>query len=465
MVSPPFALSVHSLLSSTGADAGFAAIAGLAIMVLLFFAQARETSNLRSSLEHATEQIESLEARLQAVARAQAAAQTAAAVQRATRPGVPSPAAAAMAASVRTRFDGVPAPSMPALGGLPLAALPPSAPAFAGAPALGAATRLIPVRQTLPSVPDVTPALPAADVTAVVSPAAAAAAAAAAATLPAAATAAAATAAGNGEGVPHGGFLAHPLSASGASAGVHPADATLAVPPPPGFAGVPAPAAAAGHPAGPLGSGPAVPPPRVSIRKPPPPSAARKVPPRLSEPRRATTRSLGARVAPFVIGLAALVVGAAAIYVATRPSGSSASASQPAPTTTSAGTHPKHPSKVAPFNPATVTVAVLNGTDIAKLASDTGQHLATMGYKEGTIHDAPNQTHTTTIVAYVADNRSDAVHVAQALKLPTSSVQAVDSATLAVACPPPSAQCAADVVVTIGQNLASKPTSTSTSTT
>ena len=45
MASIPFALSVHHFINSVGADAGFAAIIGLAILVLLYFAQARETAN------------------------------------------------------------------------------------------------------------------------------------------------------------------------------------------------------------------------------------------------------------------------------------------------------------------------------------------------------------------------------------------------------------------------------------
>ena len=39
----PFAFSVHHFITTVGADAGFAAIIGLAILVLLYFAQARET--------------------------------------------------------------------------------------------------------------------------------------------------------------------------------------------------------------------------------------------------------------------------------------------------------------------------------------------------------------------------------------------------------------------------------------
>ncbi|MBV8220940.1 MAG: hypothetical protein JO325_20955, partial [Solirubrobacterales bacterium] len=43
----PFALSVHHFISSVGADAGFAAFIAVALLVLLYFSQARETANLR----------------------------------------------------------------------------------------------------------------------------------------------------------------------------------------------------------------------------------------------------------------------------------------------------------------------------------------------------------------------------------------------------------------------------------
>ncbi len=51
MGSIPLALSVHNFISSVGADAGFASIIGLAILVLLYFAHARETANLHDEAE------------------------------------------------------------------------------------------------------------------------------------------------------------------------------------------------------------------------------------------------------------------------------------------------------------------------------------------------------------------------------------------------------------------------------
>ncbi len=57
----PFAISVHHFVSTVGADAGFAAIIGLAILVLLFFSQARETSSLRHRAEESEEHVRQLE--------------------------------------------------------------------------------------------------------------------------------------------------------------------------------------------------------------------------------------------------------------------------------------------------------------------------------------------------------------------------------------------------------------------
>src|SRR3982074_1815251 len=60
----PFAFSVSHFINSVGADAGFASIIGLAILVLLYFAHARETASLRAHAYEAAERIQQLEARL-----------------------------------------------------------------------------------------------------------------------------------------------------------------------------------------------------------------------------------------------------------------------------------------------------------------------------------------------------------------------------------------------------------------
>lgn len=112
------------------------------------------------------------------------------------------------------------------------------------------------------------------------------------------------------------------------------------------------------------------------------------------------------------------------------------------------------PKPAASFNPASVTVAVLNGTSTSGLANRIATKLGAGGYKEGKVTNAADQTQTSTVVAYLPGHRSDALHVATSLKLQQSSVQPIDSSTQAVACPPPGS-CTSTVVVTVGSDLAS----------
>jgi hypothetical protein len=100
-----------------------------------------------------------------------------------------------------------------------------------------------------------------------------------------------------------------------------------------------------------------------------------------------------------------------------------------------------------------VTVAVLNGTATNELAHRVAAKLSAVGYKQGAVATAANQTQSATVVAYLPGFRNDALHVATALKLGPASVQPIDSSTQAVACPQPS-PCTARVVVTVGADLA-----------
>jgi hypothetical protein len=113
------------------------------------------------------------------------------------------------------------------------------------------------------------------------------------------------------------------------------------------------------------------------------------------------------------------------------------------------------PARSAAFNPASVTVAVLNGTATNQLAHRVATKLEGSGFKEGRIATAANQTETTTVVAYLpgAQNRTDALHVARALNLRPTAVRPIDQDSQQVACPPPGA-CNANVVVTVGADLA-----------
>jgi hypothetical protein len=106
------------------------------------------------------------------------------------------------------------------------------------------------------------------------------------------------------------------------------------------------------------------------------------------------------------------------------------------------------------FNPASVTVAVLNGTDVSQLGHRVQQKLNQAGYKGATVATAADQTHNATVVAYLPGYQSNAVHVASSLGLSQTAVQPVDQSARAIACPPASA-CGASVVVTVGSDLAS----------
>ena len=121
MGSIPFAISIHKFVSSTGADAGFAALIGLAILILLYFAQARETATLREQATEAAQREEQLEQRIGELER-EVSARAPEPAPAAVKPAV----AAAATASARPRIHLGP-------------------PAGVAAPALAAATRLIPL--------------------------------------------------------------------------------------------------------------------------------------------------------------------------------------------------------------------------------------------------------------------------------------------------------------------------------
>src|SRR5947209_6389725 len=95
MASMLLALSVHNFISSVGADAGFAAIIGLAILVLLYFAHARETANLREQAALLTQRLQQAESRVAQLSRAQpaVAAQPGQVAQAATGPARAYPTA------------------------------------------------------------------------------------------------------------------------------------------------------------------------------------------------------------------------------------------------------------------------------------------------------------------------------------------------------------------------------------
>jgi hypothetical protein len=369
----PLAFSIHHFVSSVGADAGFAAIVGLAILVLLYFAQARETSSLRDQSVSASERVAELERRL---------AQLGSAAVRAV--GRPEPAEHTALAV-------------------------PAAPAGVAAPALASATRLIPLPPQLAPAP--TPA-------------------------PAPATPMPAAMPASGVAVAPAPVTPPPATVA-ASAGGAPPVAT------------PAPAAA---PAASNGTGehavarPAVQPrPVKKIRPgggytPPPPP-----------PLRPGRRGPGARrFIPIVVGVVLAGIAVAAILIVTSSSGNS---NAPAAGRT---TNAPAPRTKAAFKPSSVTVAVLNGTDVSQLAHRVALKLQHVGYKEGTVATASDQTHSITLVGYLGGHRHAAHEVARALGLSSASVAPADQNAQQVACPP-SSSCRTSVIVTVGTDLSNTP--------
>jgi hypothetical protein len=151
----------------------------------------------------------------------------------------------------------------------------------------------------------------------------------------------------------------------------------------------------------------------------------------------------------FVLLMAALVLIAAiaVVLIATSAGGSNnQTASHANATRFSRAAKPA-------FGPRSITVAVLNGTATTGLAHRTAVRLSGLGFKEGPVVNASDQTHTSTIVAYTSGHRQQALDVASSLKLNQAAVQPVDQSTQEVACPPP-APCAATVIVTVGTDLA-----------
>jgi hypothetical protein len=122
------------------------------------------------------------------------------------------------------------------------------------------------------------------------------------------------------------------------------------------------------------------------------------------------------------------------------------------PTSTTAANH-RHRPQPAAFSPSSVTVSVLNGTATAQLAHRVSTKLIGLGYKEGAVATAADQTRTATVVAYLPGHQREALAVAKSLKLGPASVQPIDQSTQAVACPP-GTPCSAGVVVTVGSDLA-----------
>jgi hypothetical protein len=415
---PAYALSASHFVSSVGADAGFAALIGLAVLVLLYFAQARETASLRDRFAEASDQVHRLEQRIAQLSRNTAAPAAAPAPASLQRQGV---APAAALATSRVASAGAQAP--------------PAAPAFTGAPALAAATRFTPGGQkpiaihardeaAQPAARAQTPAPERVPVGAGV--------------------AAGETVAAQASGGSGGGFSAPPAPRPATAAGGATAGGAAA-----GGAG-----ARTGNGSG-AGRPPGAQPKPYKIAGARTPGAA--APQRqfiVEEPERSRRR--GALL--IAAGVLVIVAVVAVLLVLTNNGSSSSQASSSAAISNAPGAT-QHRKSTA-LTPASVTVAVLNGTSTTNLAHDVFQTLGGHGFKRGTIATATDQTQTATVIGYLPGQRRAALLVARALNLGSASVQPVDQSNQAVACPQ-TGTCPAQVVVTVGSDLSSAAASTS----
>lgn len=487
----PFAsIVIHKFVDSVGPYVGLASLIAVVILILLYFAHARETATLRERLDEAQGRIGGLEGRIVQLMQSQRVRVPGSGVPGPVAP-VPAPAGLRTANVPGAAVRRVPTPATAAAGATSGAAAAvgnrgatgaPFAPAGTGAPALASATNVIPDPVSAGD-PDDTMFVPAAQVaaaatngnstgehTAVLPPAkptpagvpvAATAAAAAAAAAPAATAGASPAAPPVPTPAAAGATSAATAVAATAAASARPPSASpraAAVATPPRVQiGSDAEAAAATPAAG--GSGGSVR--RIAGN----PQSSPTLPPFDDEP--GGGGRLAGRVLPLLIGIVAIAVIIAGLIVITNAGNSATgnvnhnSASQ-----TGQSLHKKHNTPI-PFSAAKVTVAVLNGTAQSGLAGDVGTKLATDGYKKGNVTNAASQTEASTFVYYVTGpatsaNRTAARHVAAALSLPASRVRKAGNTVLQSckisATGASLGSCNADVIVTVGQdrvNLAS----------
>jgi hypothetical protein len=433
----PAAFSVPSQVETVGALAGLAAILGLAVLSMLYFAQARELKRLREWAGRAPER--AAEAQERAMA-------TGAMPRRATPQPVPS----------RSALPVTPATQRPGTPGAPAAA--------AGAAAAAAGAK--PATPGAPAAPG-TPAAPAAPGTG--KPATAAA---------SAAAGAAATPATPGEAAPSNGAppTDEPKPAlDDTQIGTPPAQddddatgdqATTAqprpavpkpLPVPPGArtaAGAPGAAGAAAGAAASAARGPAAAP-RPTARPRPAAAPLRSGSPSATVPPRAGQRGgvplnggngdrRGLRIGLIAFG--AVVVVVAIIFAITQLTGgggdkSSSTTKTTATTATNqigtpgggtSGGGTKTSATAAPPK-ADTTVAVLNGTTVAGLAANVADKVAKAGYKKGTVTNAPDQQRAATQVYYEPGQKAAALQVARTIDVGKDAVVPIDDVTSATA--------------------------------
>jgi hypothetical protein len=397
---------VH-LIQQIGAYAGLAAIPGLAVLSALYFSQARDVKRLREWAGRAPER----------AAEQAAGGRVAAQPQQAAQPGASAAPAVPGAAAAHGTPAAAAEAAKPAGAGKTAAVTPAGVAAAAAAAKAGQQAASAPAAATSTG---------------------------AAASAPAAATstgAGTATTAGGGEG----------------------ANGAVTRPGPPAVGGVkpatPGAAAAAGG-AGKPATGSAKPAGAASaVRRPIPriTGAQTSILPPGASSRERWYRRLGARlpagryIALIVAG--ALVLGGGAAFgitqLASQDSGSSrakpsGAGSAPAQSTSPGGKH--HAAAAPAISPSSVTVTVVNGTNIANLARDTASKLSRLGFQIGnTVTGTGPLAAAESVVEYKPGARDKAVFVAA--KLHINQKQPADADALAQSGP-------ADVIVVLGADQA-----------
>jgi hypothetical protein len=422
------AFSLQKEIEHYGAYAGIAAVFGLGILSLLYFAQAREVKRLREWAGRAPERAAELEARVTADAQRRVApapavaprptAPATPAAQQAgppPTPGVAAPATVAAAAAGATAATvAKPGTPPPQNGTGSSAAVPPPGtevkpddakdgdakdgeakkPEEAGAePAAGEPKPFGP--QPKPAETADKPPVPAATAAAGAAPAAGAA----------------------------GSAATAPSSAAAAPSAPGPSSTAAAAPAQPATTTTP-PAA------------------RPAPLRAPVPSAS--LPPRTPAGARPRADAGDGRSRGRLAAIVGAVVGVIAVLAVAgilifggggdKPASKPNTVAQPATDTAANGsaTATKAPAKL---NRKSVPLAVLNGTTVTGLARGAADKLTAKGYNEPNVvtNDTTNQQRPTTLVYYEAKAQAAALDVAKILGVPTSQVKPMDANARALA--------------------------------
>jgi LytR cell envelope-related transcriptional attenuator len=434
------ALSLQDQVEKYGSYVGIAAFFGLAILSLLYFAQAREVKRLREWAGRAPERAREVEEAARAAADAARRRPEPAAVQQA-------PAVQPVAATAAGARSGTVSPAVPVGTATAVAERPDDEPEEEEAAVEGPVTAdgkrpvaaVAPAAKPAPAEEDGEPEAAERDDEDLRDEAEDADAGDTDADDTDGAQPAAASAPTNGTPPP------------GAQPPVFPRPSTAAAAAGAGrAAGAPA-AVAAGSASGPSRPAPAMPAragaPSASPRRPSP-----TLPPRRPAPPAAAAPSHGGRRWAIAGGVVA-VIAALGVYAATQllgddksPASNQAATPTPAATQSASANGGGAGSSSSPPTRSETTVAVFNGTTINGLASQTADKLAGSGYKRGSTGDYTDQQRAASTVFYRRAARTQARNIGRQLSI--SDLRPMDTETQALAGD------RADVAVVVGSDKA-----------